>query len=140
RAIVFDEEGFPLTPSSTLSKSELTSEATLVDRDASAPCDSSIAVRTSTIIFDAAGVSLPCIFVGAGDLIIWVNRITVSIDVRAANDQFFDEDISAGFSTLRVPSGGQPRVRLIHAGRVDFAALSHPGVSGTILVFGRGAA
>jgi hypothetical protein len=97
-------------------------------------------VRTSTITLDAAGVSPPCILVGAGDLITWVNRTTAPIDVRAANDQFFDEDVSAGFSTLRVPAGGQARVRLIHAGRVDVAALSHPGVTGTILVLGRGAA
>jgi plastocyanin len=140
RAIVPDEEGFPLMPSSTPPKSDPTSEATSVDRDASAPCDPSTAVRTSTITLDAAGASPSCILVGAGDLITWVNRTASSIDVRASNDQFFDEGVSAGFSTLRVPAGGQVRVRLIHAGRVDFAAPSQPGVRGTILVLGRGAA
>jgi hypothetical protein len=111
------------------------------DPDAPAACDLASAVRTATITFGEAGVlAAPCIVVSAGDLVTWVNPLATPIAIQADDDQFFTEDMSTGLSTLEVPAQGTLTVRVIHAGRIDYAAPDRPGFQGTILVLGHEAA
>jgi hypothetical protein len=140
RAAVPDEEGMPMSLSSTPRSGGPTGEATSLDGDRSAACDLTTAVKTSTITVETGGVSAPCVLVSAGDLVTWVNATTAPIEVRTGDDRFFTEDVSDGFSAVRVPTGGQVRVRLIHPGRVGYTVSSPPGGGGTILVLARGAA
>jgi len=104
--------------------------------DAPDACELASAVRTTTIHLDPAGVSPRCIVVSAGDLITWVNPLSEPVTIRAADDQFFTVDATTGLSELEVPGQGVATVRVIHAGRVEYAAAEQPEVSGTILVLG----
>ena len=123
--------GEPATPAS---------QAGAADGHSPAACDVSTAPRTGTITLDETGVGAPCIVVSAGDLVTWVNLTAAPIVIQTADDEFATEDVSAVFSTVEVPALGQATVRVIHAGRIDYTAPDHPGLSGTILVLGRGAA
>jgi hypothetical protein len=105
-----------------------------------AGCDVSTALRTGTITLDETGVGAPCIVVSAGDLVTWVNLTATPLVIQTADDEFATADVSAMFSTVEVSAQGQATVRVIHAGRIDYTAPDHPGMSGTILVLGRGAA
>ena len=116
------------------------SQAGAADSRSPAACDVSTAPRTGTITLDETGVGAPCIVVSAGDLVTWVNLTAAPIVIQTADDEFATEDVSAVFSTVEVPALGQATVRVIHAGRIDYTAPDHPGLSGTILVLGRGAA
>ena len=148
RASIGDDGDVPATPSpSSVPDSVSLSGGTITTSDAGdatrsspAACDFPTATPTATITLGAEGASPSCVVVGAGDLVTWVNPTTAPIAIRSDDDQFYTEDVSVGFSTVEIPARGQVRVRLIHAGRVVYAALNHPGTGGTILVLGRGAA
>jgi plastocyanin len=109
------------------------------DREWSVGCDFATAVKTGTITLGEVDVATPCIVVSAGDLVTWVNPTGTTVAVETG-DQFSTEDVSTAFSTLEVAAHGQVTVRLIHAGLIEYSASDHPGVRGTILVLGRGAA
>jgi hypothetical protein len=117
-----------------------TSEGGAAGRDWLVACDSPTVVKTATITLGETGVTAPCIVVSAGDLVTWANPTTAPIVIQAADDQFSTEDVSAAFSTVEIPAQGQTTVRVIHAGRIEYTAPDHPGIGGTILVLGRGAA
>jgi hypothetical protein len=117
-----------------------TSEASAADDQSPETCEVSTAARTGTITLNETGVGTPCIVVSAGDLVTWVNPTPVPIVVQTAGDQFATQDVSAVFSSLEIPAQAQATARVIHAGRIAYTALDRPGVCGTILVLGRGAA
>lgn len=104
--------------------------------DAPGVCELASAVRTTTIRLDPTGVSPRCIVVSAGDLVTWVNPLSQPVTIQAADDQLFTVDATTGLSELEVPAQGAATVRVIHAGRVEYAAAGQPEVSGTILVLG----
>ena len=110
------------------------------DRDWSVGCDFGTVVKTGTITLGEVDVATPCILVSAGDLVTWVNPTGTTVAIQAGDDQFSTEDMSAAFSTLEVGAHAQVTVRLIHAGRIEYTSPDHPGISGIILVLGRGAA
>ena len=97
-------------------------EEEAADRDWPVKCDFATAVRS------------------AGDVVTWVNPTDMTMAIQAGDDQFSTEDMSSAFSSLEVAAHGQVMVRLIHAGLIEYNAPDHPGISGTILVLGRGAA
>jgi hypothetical protein len=117
-----------------------TSEQGDVDDPSPETCEVSTALRTGTITLDETGVREPCVVVSAGDLLTWVNPTTARIVIQTAGDQFATQDVSTSFNTVEVPAAGQATVRVIHAGRIAYTARDQPGISGTILVLGRGAA
>ena len=110
------------------------------DRDWSVKCDFATAVKSGTITLGEVDVAPTCIVVSAGDLVTWVNPTDMTMAIQAGDDQFSTEDMSSAFSSLEVAAHGQVMVRLIHAGLIEYSAPDHPGISGTILVLGRGAA
>ena len=123
-------------------------------RDAGSPADSSGALlsespeacaaptvgQTASIALGEAGATPACVVVGAGDLVTWLNQTTAPLVLVADSDEFASEDASAVFAAVAVPPLGRVTVRMRHAGRVAYAASGQPGVGGTILVIGRGAA
>jgi hypothetical protein len=117
-----------------------TSEGGAAGRDWPVGCVFPTVVKTATITLRETGVTAPCILVSAGDLVTWGNPTAAPIVIQTAGGQFSTEDVSAVFSTVEIPAQGQTTVRVIHAGRIEYAAPDHPGISGTILVLGRGAA
>ena len=103
-----------------------------------AKCDFATAVKSGTITLGEVDVAPTCIVVSAGDLVTWVNPADMTMAIRADDHQFSTEDMSSAFSNLEVVALGQVTVRLIHSGLIEYGAPGHPGISGTILVFGRG--
>lgn len=148
RSTLADDGDIPATPSSVSVQNAVPpsgetitpSKAADAQSSPSAACDLHTATPTATITLGDVGVSAPCIMEGAGDQVIWVNPTTAPIAIHSDDDQFYTEDVRTSFSTVEVPARGQIRVRLIHAGRVVSAAPDHPGIGGTILVLGHGAA
>jgi hypothetical protein len=110
------------------------------DRDWSVKCDFATAVKSGTITLGEVDVASTCIVLSAGDVVTWVNPTDMTMAIQAGDNQFSTEDMSSAFSSLEVAAHGQVRVRLIHAGLIEYGAPDHPGISGTILVLGRGAA
>jgi hypothetical protein len=107
---------------------------------APAPCDLASAVQTATVTLGQSDVTPPCIVVTAGDLVTWVNPLDAPISIRTGDNQVFTEDVVVALSTVDVPAQGAVTVRVIHAGRIDYAAPDRPGLCGTILILGHEAA
>jgi plastocyanin len=108
----------------------------VTDASAADACDLASAVPNDTITFGQADVSPSCLLVSAGDLVTWVNPLATPITIQAGDDQFFIEDLGAAVGSLDVPAQGMVTVRVMHAGRIDYAARDRPGLEGSILVLG----